>query len=235
MLRSRRVFFGGVLLAVFLVQCTGAALLPTSSWEGGEKWQGSAFYSGNDDFLQFNVRVDYAVYKIKDDEGASILAGLSNAEQTLVDGFGTTDYTYIYAYQVLTRDDNAIPVSSFSLFDGEGEVMDEDFFGDRNAIDDDLDGENGIEPSDILGEGVWEFDGLTLKGGNNSWYLVYGSNSAPVVGGFDVTASEEVPLSGPPEQSAPIDPIDPAPEPMTILLLGSGFLAVRRRRKSVRI
>lgn len=243
MLQLRRVIFSGVLLAVFLAQHAGAALLPTSSWTGGSEWQGSAFYSSSDDtgdFLTFDVRVDYAVYKTDLDNG------ISAAETTLLSGFidpgydpesddNMYKYEYIYAYQVLTRNDNNTAVGSFSLFDGDDNPMGPASFGDITAIDDDPFGEGGIEPAEsgILPEGIWNFENLAFKQGANSWYLVYGSDEAPVVGNFSATPSSGLPTGSEGSSSGSGDSIQPiiVPEPMSILLLGSGFFALRRRRK----
>jgi len=238
MLHLRRVFFGGVLLAVFLVQHAGADLLPTSSWTGGSQWQGSSFYSADEtgEFLNFDVRVDYAVYKTKEfNTDTSVLEDrvLEGDELDFVDAFGG-DYTYIYAYQILTRNTNTMAVGSFSLLDGDDNLMDESRFGEATAMEDGEFGEGGIAPIDdelLNGIGIWEFEDLSFKQGANSWYLVYGSDEAPVVGDFEVSSYQGGPISPLSEPSDPSSPIVEVPEPISILLLGSGFFALRRRRK----
>lgn len=243
MLRLRRVSFGLVFLAAFFVQHAGAALLPTSSWAGGEKWQGSSFYSADEtyEFKKFDVRVDYAVYQTKEfNPDTSVLEDrvLSGDELDFVNAFkdqSGADYTYIYAYQILTRNQNTTAVGSFSLLDGDDNLMDTSMFGDAGAIEDGDIGEGGIAPIDnefLNGIGMWEFDDLAFKKGENSWYLVYGSNEAPVVGDFRVTDYQGGPVS---PLFEPPETVIILPEPVTILLLGSGFFIVRRRRKSVRI
>ncbi|KKL20156.1 hypothetical protein LCGC14_2458270 [marine sediment metagenome] len=164
MLQLRRVIFGGVLLAVFLVQQAGATLLPTSSWTDGEKWQGSSFYSADEtyEFLKFDVRVDYAVYKTKefDTDTNKYVNRVLEDEQALVDTFpkdidGIYEYEYIYAYQILTRNQNTMSVGSFSLLDGDDNLMDASRFGDAGAIEDGDFGEGGIEPvGDVQGLGA---------------------------------------------------------------------------------
>ena len=243
MFQLRRVIFSGVLLAVFLVQHASADLLPTSSWAGGEKWQGSSFYSADEtyEFIKFDVRVDYAVYQTKEfnpDSGELEDRVLSGDELDFVDAFkdqSVEDYTYIYAYQILTRNQNTISVGNFSLLDGDDNLMDTSRFGDAGAIEDGDFGEGGIAPIDdelLNGIGIWEFDDLAFKKGENSWYLVYGSNESPVVGDFEVTDYQGGPIAPLSEQ---LEQATPTPEPVSILLLGSGFLAVRRRRKSVKV
>ena len=75
---------------------------------------------------------------------------------------------------------------------------------------------------------VWEFAGGLIYKGEHSWFLVYGSDYAPVVGDYEIQGVESEP-----------PPIPEVPEPVTVALLGFGAAlaaSVRRvRRKHLRL
>ena len=223
MVQLRRVIFSGVLLLSFLCGQSFANILPISSYSNA--WQGSHTFDNDDGLV---ARVDFAVYDISD------YGDLEDDEIELSNMFGATDKRYIYAYQVLTHSESTTAIASFKIQDNDGQSVDDALISDIGTIDPvpfDPVAQLGIEPDDILANGEWLFPGFDLVGSERSWFLVFASDAAPTRGTYEITpATGVIGIPGEPSAST-----YPTPEPVSILLLGSGFLVVRRRRKSVRV
>jgi hypothetical protein len=217
---KRGVLFSFLLLAAFVVQNAGATMLPETSWipEDEEEaiWHGSSFF--DNDFGNFHVRVDYAIYDLKN------LGSANGDELNMFSEFNNSeDKKYLYAYHVLTRNDSTTPVGKFSILGEDGLGIDESLISNAGAIDN----EDGLAPSDILPNGVWEFSDPTFQGGASSQWLVFASDSAPVFGSFEVDQTGGVV----PGANGTSVEMMPAPEPVSILLFGFGALGVLKRRR----
>lgn len=222
MLRLRRVIFGLVLLLSFLCGKSFANILPASSYSSA--WEGSHSFDDGNGLIG---RIDFAVYDTK-----NLLA--DSEEEDLSNLFGATDKRYIYAYQVLTSNLSTKAITSFEVLDAGNQALDESIFSDKHTVDQSTFDKSyakyglGLDADSSLANAKWGFDGLLLKDTQRSWFLVFASDSEPTRGSYEVTPATGISIpSGQPSQTTP--------EPMSILLLGSGFFIVRRRRKSVRI
>ena len=172
--------------------------------------------------------LDFAVYDTQ-----NYLA--ESDEEVFINEFGTTAKRYIYAYQIITKNETTTAVASFAIRDSENQLVNEALIDDEHHIDPTpyTSNENHffLEPvDDELDNGEWSFDGFGLKDLGRSSFLVFASDSAPTRGSYEVTAATGLSIPGDVSTGA-----TDTPEPMSILLLGSGFFAVRRRRKSVKV
>jgi len=227
MLKKIRTLFL-VITLILLVQTANATLapmLPESSYDDGN-WQGfRSFYEEPEQGGYLFGRVDFAVYDTDQ---------LSQQEEDWVNSLGLNqEERFIYAYQVFNDyDQSDREIAHFEVFAQSGAQLGVE----SQNIDTKEDEQSGIEPSDgyldSAGEKlVWAWDdapagnGLLYKD-NHSWYLVFLSDSAPVLGDFNVKALEDngdFPVAG-------------VPEPATIVLFGvaQAFLVITGRKKSLR-
>ena len=214
-------FFSLLIVATFLVQNVDATLidliyLPDSSYaEEVGNWQGHRIYEEEG----CNVLVEFTVYDTEflDPVANPDESSLVNALQEELDLTGQ----YIYAYQIFQHQDEGYEdVETFRLLNADqtplAQVLD-----DIGSYDS---GDGGKPPASASSEGSWTWDwqGGLLSTGEHSWFLVFSSDSAPVVGNYDIEAFEEggdIPVS---------------PEPGTLALLGLGSaIAFMRRKKFV--
>ena len=227
----RKIVVLSLLLAAMLfVQNASAVVLttynlPASSYAASvDNWQGYSLYNQGG----FNLHIDFAVYdtEMLDDGDEYDLV------TALVEDKGLTG-RYIYVYQVLqpTNGSDAEDVGYFDLLrDGET------FNGtDVDSIADDFgfisdDWEVGEEPAENINIPVgWRWDASNpLSAGEHSWFLAYSSNFAPVIGSYEIKP--------PDSRGVPVDGDSPdVPEPITLVLLGSGGAMIfANRRKSVK-
>jgi hypothetical protein len=217
-------FFSLLVVATLFIQNASAALtyLPNSSY-AVDTWEGFRYYNedlGGGNYLR--GRIDFTVY----DTDNLLWAGeMDLAEELDLSG------RYIYAYQILNNlyaSDEA--VEYFAVFSDSGNPMDvfEDSIGSYE------DPGSGLEPADAHFtssnlEGVWEFkdqgDFSCIYKGDHSWFLVFSSDYAPVVGDYEIRGIQE-------EGDIPTPEIA---EPGTLTLLGLSSAAMLiKRRKSAR-
>lgn len=218
-------FFSLLVLAALFVQNASAAILPFSTFGDREGWQGSRSYEIDlvgDRVLSGDVA--FTVY----DTTNLVLPG-----ETALVAVWDKPGQYIYAYQVWNDqdliDDEVLneAVLSFAVFN-EDEVtsMNVDL-ENIGAIEDTP--SSGVEPTGVdltVGnlEVIWEFRGegvneAILLADGHSWFLMFSSDFAPVVGNFRIEGPEEGDF--------------PVPEPCTLALLGlGGALMFTKRRKS---
>jgi len=210
-------FFSLLVIATLLVQNASATLLslPDSSYAEAEgNWQGYRIYEEDD----FYVRIDFTVY---DTQNLLFPEETAFAEELDIAG------QYIYAYQIFNRITADEDVWSFAIF-GIGEYSLEVVEKSIGSQDDEM---GGVEPADAYftpsnSRGVWEFngDGGYILAGEHSWFLVFGSNSEPVPGSYEIKG---------PEVDQPVPPEIPEPVTLTLLGFGGALMFVARRRKSV--
>lgn len=199
-----------VFLAAALTYCQSAQALlylPDSDYGTTYGWQGSETYTENgyEVYVEFNV---YDTETFNDEFTWTAGEGLYNEE----------DYQYIYAYQLFIGDGKDI--LSFGLIDLLGDPVDPSLMDYTTGQDDE---HGGVAPSPPVStvQGVWQFEAGTLievEGEKRSWFLIFRTDHAPVVGYFELT-SPQFPV---------------VPEPATVALLGIGIVVLLRRRKSAR-
>ena len=205
-----------LLVATVLVSNASAAIMPISSYATAVgNWQGSSYYDygtlTNGGYL--SGRVDYAVYDT---------TNVFGAEATFVTDFGDTD-KFLYVYQIFNDDEalNNVAVNYFAVFN-----LDETTLGlDEGKITSVDDADSGIEPTgdgylgnetggEVDSRVIWSFSGGQIYKGEHSWYLAFSTNSAPVVGDYEIKASDI-----------------PVPEPGMITLFSVGAAMVLGKRK----
>ncbi len=207
--------------ALFVQDASAAVMLPESSY-APDQWQGSVFYNQawGDKFLQ--GRIDFAVY---DTDNLYLSGETAFTDQLSLPG------RYIYAYQVFNNlDESDESVIYFAVFKPNGGApldVDESSIGSQD------DGNSGVQPSgeyfsDDKRKVFWEFKGIEgglIYKGDHSWFLVFSSNSAPVVGNYEVKG---------PEADVPIPEEIPEPAMIALISLGGTLVMCRGRRKSVK-
>lgn len=190
-------------VAILFTQNASATLLPTSTYAQQEgNWQGIE----NIDDGDVHGFLSYAVYDRNN---------MPSTEEISLDAdLNQMDGQYIYAYQVYNDADTGIAnIASLQMLNLDQSPLDNSVINDIGSLEDDP--FSGTEPSDAFKPGIWEFAGNSaILPGENSWFLVFTSDFAPVAGSFVVTH---------------------APEPVTIALLGIGGLMILRRKKKVRL
>jgi len=215
-------FFSLLVLVTLFVQNAGAALLPFSTFGDREGWQGRRDYGPINLFGRvLSGHVDFTVYDT---------TNLELPGETALGAEWEKPGKYIYAYQiwngggVLNEE-----VLYFAVFNKTSGVPLDVDFKNISSIEDTSPSGSGVEPTgvdltvDHL-EVIWKFQGeapgeAILLAGDHSWFLMFSSDSSPVVGDFRIESSEL--------------PSTHAPEPATIALLGiGGALMFTKRRKS---
>jgi hypothetical protein len=206
------VMFAGDAFAVF----TFTPELPSSTYQNSA-WYGESTYSDN----TFHAIVQYAVYDTQD--------GLNEW------GYEAPgDGRYIYAYQVFNANSDTQDIGYLKLFGAAGHTLtgnEVSGIGSRADTTNTQFPEQGIKPfsgafDDTEKKISWRFLNAGSEFGviglsQHSYFLIYSSNSAPVMGSYEIK-----PPSG--------AEMPQAPEPATIVLFGTGgLILLRKLRKSV--
>ena len=218
-------FFSLLVIATLLVQNASATLLPFSTFGDQQGWQGSRPYEiplVGDRVLSGDVA--FTVYDT---------TNLVRTGEISLAAAWDKPGRYIYAYQIWNGGGVLNEaVLSFAVFN-EDKVTSMNVDLENIGSIEDTPG-SGVEPTGVdltVGnlEVIWEFRGegigeAILLAGDHSWFLMFSSDFAPVVGDFRIEG---------PEGEFPVPP--EIPEPATIALLGFGgaLMFVARRRKSV--
>jgi len=182
--------------------------LPTSN-----HYQGEAFFDSGGQI----GKIDFAVYDTQ--EYPDDWADYADLNPDM-------EGRYIYAYQVLTRNDSTEAVNFFTVSGiGANAIIDP-----GNSIgsqeDYETEGTNFEGPTSQgfnydLTSAYWQFEEGVLVGGVHSWFLIYSSDHDYTTGtySFDAPVSDSI--------------VVPNPEPCTIALLGLGSIVIfTSRRKS---
>ncbi len=210
-----------LVIATLFIQNASATLhLPVSSYAEVEgNWQGDQLYTDTENDLE--VRVEFAVYHtftMTYDEGIAFINELGLSDP----------YPYIYAYQIFDLAGSE-EIASFAIF-GIGEYPLDVVEESIHSVDDGHGGiapkpkPNGVYFTPSNTRGVWEFEGGTLIAGEHSWFLFFGSYSAPVPGSYEINGPEVTP-------GVPLE--IPEPATMALLFIGGAMMISARRRKSV--
>jgi len=196
-----------ILLSCF-VQTASAVptgyLLPDSSYLDGA-WQGSSFYDELIEGEYLRGRIDFAVY-----DGDNLLPG--SEEEALVGDLGLPG-RFVYAYQIINDYEASEKAVAYFAVYGDRQLP-LDLYEPSIGCYDDGSGGKTATSWGLSGDKfdvVWEFTGGLIYKGDHSWFLVFGSDSAPVGGNYEIKSFES--------QKPPV----PIPEPATIVLLGLGF------------
>lgn len=200
-------------LLLFVVMFAGNAFavlyeLPNSSFQGGA-WNGESTYSDNG----FQALVQYAVYDSQDGKN-----------EWGYDAPG--DGRYIYAYQIFNANASTQDIGYFKLFGAEGSTLTGGEISGLGSQKDPTDTqfpEQGIKPFSGEFDNTekkisWKFlngDFGVIGLAQHSYFLIYSSNIAPVMGNYEIK---------PPPAEIP-----QVPEPATIVLLGTGGLILLRK------
>ena len=202
--------------ALVFAQNASAGMLPVSSYADGQ-WQGSRFYdvdvTGGGHLYG---RIDFAVY---------------DTEAYPNEFIGSDGYTapgdgqYIYAYQVsndLADSDEAVAFFSVFAIDHSPLGIEQGSIGSAEDTPDSGVSQTGQYLNES-NEVVWLFANGILARGEHSWFLMFSSDNAPVVGDYSIEAEGGQMGS-------------PTPEPTTLALLGLGsaIFFTRKSKKSVR-
>jgi len=184
-------------IMVVMAFVSASMALPVSSYQGGA-WEGTTSY--NDSGISMLIK--YAVYDTVNFENEFIGT----------DGFDhpDADKQFVYAYQIFTSSVSEA-VKSFTILGADGEFAEA---SSTTSQDDNTGGTEGV----AIAEGAWAFVGNSLEKGVKSWYLLFASDSAPVMSEFKVD-----PVAG-------NVPFKSVPEPASMCLLGLGGLLLRRKK-----
>ena len=206
-----------VIATLFLQNASATLYLPISSYaEVQGNWQGEQLYTENG----LEVTVEFAVYHTFSMTFDGEIAFINDLDLD-------NPYPYIYAYQIFDLAGSE-EIMSFAIF-GIGEYTLDVVEESISSVDDEQGGiaptSNSFESSNT--RGVWEFEGGTLIAGEHSWFLFFGSGSAPVPGSYEIKGSEVT--LGVPEDAEEI----PEPATMALLFIGGAMMISARRRRSV--
>ena len=208
-----------VVVLAILVPAVNAGYTPSelpSGYIGG--WEGKSSYAVNLGGGQMLYgHIEFAVYD-------SQTAGNQ-------DMFVPGDRRYLYAYQIFNIGDQATAALSYFGITGitPSGITSRDDTG-TYAVADGVDATaSSINLSKTTAS--FEFDNGILAVGKKSYFLLLGSNAAPVVGGYEVVAPADdgdIPIPG---DNDDVPSLDKVPEPATVALLLGGVLMGLRKRK----
>jgi hypothetical protein len=216
----RNAAWMGMVVLAILVPAVNAGYTPSElpgGYIGG--WEGKSSYAVNlagGQVLQGHI--EFAVYD-------SQAAGNQ-------DMFVPGDRRYLYAYQIFNIGNQATAALSYFGITGitPSGITSRDDTG-TYAVADGVDATaSSINLSKTAAS--FEFDNGILAVGKKSYFLLLGSNAAPVVGGYEVVAPADdgdVPIPG--DNDDVPSPDTAVPEPATIALLLGGVLMGLRKRK----
>ncbi len=220
MLLPKRIFFSGLLVVVTLLVQNADALLNSSYAEREENWQGRRIHEEGD----FKTLIEFTVYYKGGD--------MTTEESSFVNQLGLLG-DYVYAYQIFQHQTDSQGIGSFSVLDIDGLSIEGRTINDatwQNQPDGD---ETAIAADEYPEEGVWRFGGFGLENGEHSWFMVYSSDSEPVVGSYGLY----IPGEGPGEGEPPVPGSEESatnPEPGMLALFGlGGAILLRGRRKTI--
>jgi len=186
-----------------------AMALYYSTYGYENKWQGYKNYNqdGIDMTLSFNV-----------------YDSVANPTEFTWSGAATQNGRYIYAYQIINHSDSQ-DIGLFSLLDKSGNPLAQQIMHSTCSQSDGSVLSVAPSPQVSTEQGIWAWSSVSgelLSAGENSWYLIFSSNNAPVKGSFKVEAS-----------SGTEPPTPDVPEPCTLALFSaaSALLASKRSRK----
>jgi hypothetical protein len=138
-------------------------------------------------------------------------------------------HQYVYAYQVFNTGTYATAALNYFGLKG----INPDAIASMNDIDTAQNPGNGIDATQSYfnaskTKAVFEFDGGVLVVGENSFFLLIGSDFAPIVGGYEMVANPNDDIIVPGDDTGNGNNI---PEPATMaLLLGGTLLSLRKRK-----
>ena len=203
-------------IAAMMIPAAQAALELTELPDGYvADWAGkSSYYLNLGGGKILHGHIEFAVYDTQTvDLGISVPGG----------------HQYLYAYQIFNT--GAYATASLSYFGLTG--VNPDAIASVNDIGTDQNPGNGIDATQSYfnlskTKAVFEFDGGVLIAGENSFFLLIGSDYAPIVGGYQMVANPDDDIVVPGDDTGHENPI---PEPATLaILLGGTLLSLRKRK-----
>ena len=211
-LAGKYSIFMALVLMVFVAQNAVATLeymLPEST-----HYSGSTYHDILTDDGYLRGRIDFAVYDTQ----------MYPDEFIGEDGYENPgDGRYIFVYQIF-NDYNASEeeVIYFALLDILGAPISETGapITGTSSVDD---GSGGVEPSDYPDEGVWVFENGVIFSDGHSFFLVLSSDTDWVAGDYEIKHADDD------------FPIPNVPEPVSIVILGAGFLSLIAGRRAKRM
>ncbi|MDD5457771.1 MAG: PEP-CTERM sorting domain-containing protein [Phycisphaerae bacterium] len=207
MKKSRR--FVCVVLVMLGMVTSASALM---SLPDSDLWLGQREYTDNG----FHVLVEYAVY---DTWGSNEfeLAGYTNP------GTGR----YVYAYQLWNANDADKAVTAFQALNLDESTISASLLSGFGSLEDTYSSQGiGLEPSGANSSTTtWTFNGDTFVASKHSFFLVFSSNSRPVVGTYAITQTND---------SGDGPPAPEIPEPATLAILSAGTIWLMKKRRVVK-
>ena len=217
----KRISIIGLIVLAGVITQQAQASLPLSTYGQANGWQGYAVYKEQG----FNVVVQYAVY----DNLAN--PGEFSWDNTKVQ-MPPTD-RYIYAYQIFNvGSDSDKDVGYFNILDIHKNPIVQSLMHGTNSV---TDSASGIAPdpqvSAIQGAWTWSPDAY-VTAGKHSWYLIYSSDKAPVMGSFEVKTIADVNGNIPNPGG---DGSVPEPTSVALFTIATGIFAAFRKVKTQKI